>query len=71
MVEKDSWEVTFSNKAKKQRRKLPEKVRFSLDALVKEISLTGPIKKSWPNFSKLKDTKLIPKEAYHCHLKKG
>lgn len=66
----DDWQVLISNPAWKQTRKLPEKIRLQLNVLMREIERSGPIRKNWPNFSSLKGKKL-PKNAYHCHLKKG
>lgn len=65
------WKVEFSNAAKKGRKDLPDKIRALLDALVKEIEVGGPIRKDWPNFSKLSKGPRIPDGTYHCHLKKG
>ena len=67
-----NWKVEFSNRAKKSRKALPEKIKSILDLLVKEIEIAGPVRTGWPNYSKLdKRKKLIPDDAYHCHLKKG
>lgn len=60
-----NWSVTYSNKAAKQRNKLPFKVKLLADRLLKEMELNGPICKDWKNFGKLVG------ETYHCHLKKG
>lgn len=65
------WTVGYSSKANKQKKNLPNKVQDLLDLLVKEIELFGPIRSDWPNFSALRKDKGIPKDAYHCHLKKG
>ena len=59
------WTVTLSKKARKKLRLLPDRVRSTLAYLIKEIELTGPVKGSWPNFSK------FGKTGHHCHLKKG
>ena len=59
------WTVTLSKKARKKLRLLPDRVRSTLAYLIKEIELTGPVKGSWPNYSKLGKTR------HHCHLKKG
>ena len=49
------WTVRLSKK----------RVRKTLAYLIREIELTGPVKGSWPNYSKL------GKARHHCHLKKG
>jgi len=59
------WTVTLFKKARKSILLLPERVRKTLAFLIKEIELTGPVKGSWPNYSKLGKTR------HHCHLKKG
>jgi hypothetical protein len=65
------WEVGYSTSARKRKDDLPEKIKDLLDTLAKEIELLGPIRKDWLNFSDLSKTKGIPKDSYHCHLKKG
>ena len=44
---------------------LPEDVKRSLIALIREIEICGPVRGNWPNYSKLS------KYVHHCHLKKG
>ncbi len=63
---RDAWTVSFTSKADKQKRKLPEKIRLLADALAKEIAKAGPIRKNWKNFGSLSD-----RNTYHCHLKDG
>lgn len=60
------WTVSFTGKAAKQKSKLPEKIRLLADVLAKEMSLNGPHRKNWKNFSPLSE-----KKTYHCHLKDG
>ena len=60
-----SWNVLFTNKAAKQYRKLPKAIRDSIDALVIEIRIGGPVRGNWPNYSKLSDGE------HHCHVRKG
>jgi mRNA-degrading endonuclease RelE of RelBE toxin-antitoxin system len=60
-----SWEVVFTNRARKQKEKLPRRVQDVLFLLVCEIEKAGPVRGDWPNYSKLSDTE------HHCHLKKG
>jgi mRNA-degrading endonuclease RelE of RelBE toxin-antitoxin system len=60
-----TWTVQFSNKAAKQYRRLPQTVRDSIDALVVEIRIAGPVRGNWPNYSKIGNI------GHHCHVKKG
>lgn len=59
------WIVTYSRQAEKQRGKLPERIRVTLNALILEIMTYGPVRGTWLNYSKLGDNR------HHCHLKKG
>ncbi len=59
------WTVTYSHKASKQQQRLPARVKAVLDALILEIKQLGPVRGTWPNYSKLGD------DQHHCHLKKG
>lgn len=61
----DGWVVEFTNRAFKQKEKLPLKVQAALFQLAKEIKAFGPVRGDWPNYSKLSDGR------HHCHLKKG
>ena len=47
------WTVAFTNKVRKQKEKLPIRVRESLFQLVREIEASGPVRGDWPNYSKL------------------
>jgi mRNA-degrading endonuclease RelE of RelBE toxin-antitoxin system len=60
-----TWTVTFTGKARKQKSKLPEKIRQLLFQLAKDIEASGPVRGDWPNYSKLGNNR------HHCHLKKG
>jgi len=60
-----TWQVVLSNRAMKQQRRLPQRVRESLFQLIVDIEAAGPVRGDWPNYSKL-----APNE-HHCHLKKG
>ena len=60
-----TWTVQFTNKAAKQYKKLPKVIRNTIDALVIEMRIVGPVRGNWPNYSKLSDTE------HHCHVKKG
>ncbi len=59
------WTVEFTNRARKQSSRLPQRVREVLFQLVRELEKSGPVRGDWPNYSKLSDAK------HHCHLKKG
>jgi hypothetical protein len=59
------WIVVFSGKSRKQKEKLPLRVRELLFQLVREIEAGGPVRGDWPNYSKLSV------DTHHCHLKKG
>lgn len=66
-----SWAVGYSTKAKRQKKRLPEKIQIQIDVLTKEIELLGPIRKGWAHFGPLKKDKNIPDDSYHCHVKSG
>lgn len=59
------WEVRWHAKAAKALAKLPLPVQSVAWLLVGEMTLTGPVAGSWPNYSKLGPNR------HHCHLKKG
>jgi mRNA-degrading endonuclease RelE of RelBE toxin-antitoxin system len=59
------WIVQLSGRAVKQLAKLPQNVKASLIALIREIEVSGPIRGNWPNYGKLGPSR------HHCHLKKG
>ena len=42
--------------------KMPKDIQFNFESLVNDLREKGPIRKEWPNFSKL------GKNEYHCHL---
>jgi mRNA-degrading endonuclease RelE of RelBE toxin-antitoxin system len=60
-----TWTVTFTGKARKQKEKLPERIREVLFQLAKDIEASGPVRGDWPNYSRLGNNR------HHCHLKKG
>lgn len=60
-----TWTVKLTSKVAKQYGKLPKSIKDNLNALVKEIQISGPVRGNWPNYSKLSDTE------HHCHIKKG
>lgn len=59
------WTVIYSSKAGKQYKKLPQSVRDTIDLLVTEIRMSGPVRSNWRNYSKLKGTE----NTHHCHVK--
>ena len=60
-----TWIVEKNKRVAKALRKLPARIRFSLDLLVEEIQAKGPVRGEWPNYGKLGERR------HHCHLKKG
>lgn len=60
-----SWTVSIKPKVAKVLKKLPVSVRDQLILLAKEMTLTGPVRGNWPNYSKLGTAR------HHCHLRKG
>jgi mRNA-degrading endonuclease RelE of RelBE toxin-antitoxin system len=59
------WTVKLHRAAQKQLPKLPGKVLDTLERLLADIELSGPVRGNWSNYSKLADGR------HHCHLKKG
>jgi len=59
------WTVEFTGRARKQKSKLPARVREILFQLVRDIEAAGPVRGDWPNYSRLSGS------THHCHLKKG
>lgn len=64
------WKVFLSKAAQKKAKQLPESIRLQINLLMREMEQLGPIRKNWPNFSAL-EGRGLPKNAYHCHIKKG
>lgn len=62
-----AWIVQFSARAAKQAGNLPEKVRLTFKALVKDLQTHGPFLPRWPHFGKLAGQG----DCYHCHLHRG
>ena len=60
-----NWTVKIHRKAEKQVASLSRKVAEKLQFLIADIILNGPVRGTWPNYSKLPDNR------HHCHLKKG
>ncbi len=42
--------------------KMPKDIQFHFESLVNDLREKGPVRKEWPNFSRL------GKNEYHCHL---
>jgi len=42
--------------------KMPKDIQSYFESLVNDLREKGPVRKEWPNFSKL------GKNEYHCHL---
>jgi mRNA-degrading endonuclease RelE of RelBE toxin-antitoxin system len=59
------WTVRFTKKASKQTRALPEPIQHRLQALVQDLSTSGPVRGNWKNYGKLSRTE------HHCHIKSG
>ncbi len=60
-----TWEVILTDKAQKKLHKLPKGILEVLRVLMGDITLNGPVRGNWPNYSKLGS------DRHHCHLKKG
>lgn len=60
-----NWKVLYSRQAQRSKEKLPERVRKTLLSLTRELETLGPVRGSWPNYSKLGPGR------HHCHIKKG
>lgn len=59
------WTVVFTGKSRKQKEKLPKRVRELRFLLVRDLEAGGPARGDWPNYGKL------GADLHHCHLKKG
>ncbi len=58
-----SYTVSIKRKALKRLQKLPQDVQETFEVLRRDLSRTGPVQRSWPNYSKLGEV------THHCHLK--
>ena len=69
----DIWDVTFSNRAAKDRKKLSKNIQILVDFLAKEIATEGPYRTNWAGYDPLYKNKKknIPENAFHCHVKRG
>jgi mRNA-degrading endonuclease RelE of RelBE toxin-antitoxin system len=57
-----NYEIRVKKKVARNLRTLPDDVQKLLFLLITELQTSGPIQKSWHNFSRL------GKDQYHCHL---
>lgn len=57
-----NWSISFTSKAAKQAKKLPKQEQATLGALLRDLTVRGPVLADWPNYSKLGGS------LYHCHL---
>ena len=65
-----TWNVTFTESADKQHKKLKRNgskpsIAEIVNFLSAEMEFEGPYKYNWPNYGPLDSDK------FHCHLKKG
>jgi mRNA-degrading endonuclease RelE of RelBE toxin-antitoxin system len=60
-----SWTVTVHRKVARSVPTLPRRVQETLELLLRELELNGPVRGNWPHYSKL------PHQRHHCHLTKG
>ncbi len=58
------YNVFWKRRVEKSFEDLPTNEQEKLDLLIQDLRDKGPIRKDWPNFSRL-DKK---KGKYHCHL---
>jgi len=56
------YEVLIERKIERSLQKLPSDVQKLLFLLVADLQFNGPVQKSWPNFS------LLREERRHCHV---
>jgi len=56
------YRVTITNRARKIAAKMPQAERERLVKLLANLRESGPVRREWPNYSKLSLTE------YHCHL---
>ncbi|MDL2321438.1 hypothetical protein LJC47_03740 [Desulfosarcina sp. OttesenSCG-928-B08] len=61
------WSVFFTGKARKQKTKLPPKIRSALDLLYGDLVQEGPERLNWPHYGQI----VGKPDMYHCHLDKG
>ncbi len=66
-----TWEVRYSPKAVKQKKKLPRNIVPILAELNWDLEHKGPVQPEWPHYSSLQKGREVPSNAYHCHIKTG
>ena len=59
---KPKYEVRISRKVLRSIERLPERIQDKFRLLAKELRDSGPIQRSWRNFSALGEGR------FHCHL---
>ena len=59
------WSVNLRKRVVKKLTKLPETVKVSFIALIRENEAKGPVRGNWPNYSRLGGNR------HQCHMKKG
>jgi len=59
------WKVNITRQVDKKLLKVPAGIFEKTVALIKDISLNGPVRGNWLSYGKLDATR------HHCHLKKG
>jgi mRNA-degrading endonuclease RelE of RelBE toxin-antitoxin system len=60
-----AWKVLLTVKARKRLKRLPKGVDETLQLLLAEMRLCGPLRADWPSYGKLQE------DCHHCHLQKG
>ncbi|NCP04673.1 MAG: cytotoxic translational repressor of toxin-antitoxin stability system [Deltaproteobacteria bacterium] len=60
-----TWEIKLLNTAKKGFKNLPASTLESLQLLLFELEILGPVRGNWANYGKLSNN------VHHCHLHKG
>jgi len=61
----EHWKVEIISQAKKADKYLSKAAIKAFAILLDELIQLGPYRANWPNYTKM------PKDEYHCHLKKG
>ena len=62
-----NFQVRYKRTVEKQINKLPKKIKQRLFALISDLEDMGPVRRNWPNYSKLGKQK-GGAVKYHCHL---
>jgi mRNA-degrading endonuclease RelE of RelBE toxin-antitoxin system len=56
------FEIKIKRRVLKNIEEMPLQIQKILANLLEDLGTKGPIRKEWPNFSRLE------KDTYHCHL---